>query len=336
MSPDFLAELGWNDSFQSQVTAEEADTAPARVTAVHRARIEALAAGGALDLIPATSLSTATVAVGDWLLTRDGVALRVLDRHSLVARKAAGSGVARQVIAANLDTLLIVSSCNNDFNAARMERFLVLAASAGVDPVVVLTKADTCPDPESFAAEARRLKRGLKVVLMDAKRDDVRAALAEWCGPWKTVALLGSSGVGKTTIANALTGGNAPVQDIRDDDAKGRHTTTGRYLVAMAGGGWLIDTPGMREVQLTDAFDGIGLFFDDLTELALTCKFRNCKHEGEPGCAIQSAIAAGELDPARLQRWQKLLSEDQTNSDTMQISADRAAGARKGPGKWKR
>ncbi|MBI1170845.1 ribosome small subunit-dependent GTPase A [bacterium] len=336
MTAGLLASLGWAEDLAAQLSAEEVATASAlRVTAVHRARIEALGPEGAVDLIPASTLSTSQVAVGDWLLARDGVALRVLDRRSLVARKAAGTGVARQVIAANLDTLLIVSSCNADFNAARMERFLVLAASAGVEPVVVLTKVDTCPDPESFRAEAAALKRGLAVVLLDAKRGDVRAALAPWCKPGRTVALLGSSGVGKTTIANALTGGQAPVQDIRDDDAKGRHTTTGRCLVAMAQGGWLIDTPGMREVQLSDAFDGIGLFFDDLTELALQCKFRNCTHQAEPGCALRAAIAAGEIDAVRLDRWQKLLSEDQTNSDTLQTALTRAASGRRGPGKRK-
>lgn len=301
---------------------------PARVTAVHRARIEALGEMGAVDLIPASTLSTSTVAVGDWVVVQGGVALRVLDRHSLVARKAAGSSVARQVIAANLDALFIVSSCNADFNAGRMERFLVLAASAGVEPVVVLTKADTAENPESFVAQAKALKSGLAVVLMDAKRGDVRGQLAPWCGAGQTVALLGSSGVGKTTIANALTGGAAAVQEVRDDDAKGRHTTTGRYLVAMTDGGWLIDTPGMREVQLSDAYDGIGLFFDDLTALSLTCKFRNCRHAGEPGCAVQGAIAAGDLDPARLVRWQKLLAEDGTNTATMETSALRAAGRR--------
>ena len=284
--------------------------------------------GGPLELVPASTLSTATVAVGDWLVVRDGVALRVLERSSLVSRKAAGSGVARQVIAANLDALFIVSSCNADFNAGRMERFLVLAASAGVDPVVVLTKADTSDDPAAYVNEAKALKKGLPVVLMDAKRGDVRMALGPWIGPGQTVALLGSSGVGKTTIANALTGGAAAVRDIRDDDAKGRHTTTGRYLVAMTGGGWLIDTPGMREVQLTDAYDGIGLFFDDLTQISLTCKFRNCRHEKEPGCAVQAAIATGALDPARLLRWQKLLAEDDSNTATMEVSARRAAGRR--------
>ncbi len=323
---DVLAELGWTAHFSDQ--PGEPNSFAARVTAVHRARIEALGEAGAVDLIPASTLSTSTVAVGDWLLARGMVALRVLDRTSLVSRKAAGSGVARQVIAANLDALFIVSSCNADFNAGRMERFLVLAASAGVEPVVVLTKADTAADPLAFVAEAKALKKGLSVVLMDAKRGDVRAALAPWCGPGQTVALLGSSGVGKTTIANALTGGLAAVQDVRDDDAKGRHTTTGRYLVAMTGGGWLIDTPGMREVQLTDAYDGIELFFDDLTQLALTCKFRNCRHEGEPGCAVQAAVASGDLDPARLARWQKLLAEDGTNTATMETSAVRAAGRR--------
>ena len=323
---DGLADLGWSAHFAAQ--ARDPDSIPLRVTAVHRARIEALGPAGPQDLIPASGLSTAAVAVGDWILSREGVALRVLDRHSLVSRKAAGSGVARQVIAANLDALFIVSSCNADFNEGRLERFLVLAASAGVEPVVVLTKPDTCADPQIYLQAARALKKGLAVLTLNAKREDVASRLAPWCGAGRTVALLGSSGVGKTTIANALTGGAAPVQDVREDDAKGRHTTTGRYLVAMRGGGWLIDTPGMREVQLTDAYDGIGLFFDDLTQLSLDCKFRNCRHDKEPGCAIRAAIIGGELDPARLTRWQKLLAEDDSNSATLESSAERAAGRR--------
>ena len=135
--------------------------------------------------------------------------------------------------------------------------------------------------------------------------------------------LLGSSGVGKTTLANALTGGDAAVQGIREDDAKGRHTTTARYLVAMLTGGWLIDTPGVRELQLTDVADGIDALFDDLTALSLSCRFTNCTHDREPGCAIQTAIAAGTIDEARLQRWQKLLREDRHNSESIHAAHQR-------------
>ena len=171
--------------------------------------------------------------------------------------------------------------------------------------------------------------QGLAVVVLDAKRGDVSGALAPWTGPGRTVALLGSSGVGKTTIANALTGGAAAVQDIRDDDAKGRHTTTGRYLVAMSGGGWLIDTPGMREIQLTDAEEGILALFDDLAELATGCKFSNCRHGGEPGCAVKAGVAAGAVAAERVARWQKLLEEERANSEKL-------ARSRKAPGKGRR
>lgn len=341
LNTEFLAELGWGSDFLSQMDLTEVEAcAPLRVTAVHRTRIGALGPDGETELLPASSLSTGNIAVGDWVLAQDGVALRVLERRSLVARKAAGSTVGRQLIAANLDALLVVSSCNADFNPARLERFLVLAASAGVEPVVVLTKADTCADPELYAVQARALKRGLAVVVMDAKHTDVRAALADWCRPGRTVALMGSSGVGKTTIANALTGGQAAVRDIREDDAKGRHTTTGRYLVKMAAGGWLIDTPGMREVQLTDAGDGIDLLFDDLSALALQCRFSDCQHDREPGCAVRAAIAAGEVTEDRLQRWQKLLREDRLNTETVQEAHERSRAfgrmRRKIPDKRKR
>ena len=319
MNSEPLAALGWTADFLRQMDVEELGTTiPARVTGVHRNRLETLTADGSLDLIPASDLNTGDVAVGDWLLARGEVALRVLDRRTELQRKAAGTSVARQLIAANVDTALITSSCNADFNVGRLERYLVLCASAGIEPVLVLTKADTCPDPERYVAAGRAMQRGLAVVALNAHAGDVRAVLGDWCRKGRTVVLLGSSGVGKTTLSNALTGGDAAVQGIREGDAKGRHTTTARYLVAMADGGWLIDTPGVRELQLTDVADGIDALFDDLTELALTCRFTDCKHEVEPGCAVQAAMRVGNLDPARLMRWQKLVREDRFNSESIQ------------------
>ncbi|MCW1918976.1 ribosome small subunit-dependent GTPase A [Rhodobacter sp. KR11] len=323
-----LQDLGWDEDFAVQGGLGR----PLRITAVHRARMQALGPEGAVELIPHSSLSTGDIAVGDWVLAEGVVALTVLDRRSLVSRKAAGTGMARQLIAANLDVVFVVSSCNADFNPGRMERFLVLATQAGVLPVVVLTKADTCAEPEAFRTQAQALARDLAVVVLDAKRGDVGGALAPWIGLGRTVALLGSSGVGKTTIANALTGGAAAVQEIRDDDAKGRHTTTGRYLVAMKDGGWLIDTPGMREIQLTDAEEGIAVLFGDLSELATNCKFSNCRHATEPGCAVRAAVAGGEVSADRVMRWQKLLEEEQANSVKLARST-KIERARRAPGK---
>ena len=325
MNNPFLADLGWTADFMRQLELDEIGTTePGRVTGVHRNRLETLTAEGARDLIPASDMNTGDVAVGDWVLARGMVALRVLDRRTELQRKAAGTGMARQLIAANVDTALIVSSCNADFNVGRLERYLVLCASSGIEPVLILTKADTASDPDDFVAKGRALQRGLAVVALNAKAGQVRHELAEWCRKGRTVVLLGSSGVGKTTLSNALTGGNAAVQDIREGDAKGRHTTTARSLVAMAEGGWLIDTPGVRELQLTDVSDGIDALFDDLTALALTCRFTNCAHEVEPGCAVQAAIAAGDLEPDRLSRWQKLLREDRFNSESIHQAHQRA------------
>jgi ribosome biogenesis GTPase len=325
MTNTTLADLGWTADFMSQLELEEVGTTfPARVTGVHRNRIDALSADGVIELIPASNLNTGDVAVGDWILWRGMVALRVLGRRTELQRKAAGTGVARQLIAANVDTALVVSSCNADFNVGRLERYLVLCASAGIEPVLLLTKADMCDDPDSFVAQGRALQRGLAVVALNAHAGQVRTELAEWCRKGRTVILLGSSGVGKTTLSNALTGGAATVQDIREDDAKGRHTTTARYLVAMAEGGWLIDTPGVRELQLTDVADGIDTLFDDLIELGKSCRFSDCKHEVEPGCAVQAAIAAGDLDEGRLHRWQKLIREDRFNTQTIHEAHQRA------------
>ncbi|PTV95002.1 ribosome biogenesis GTPase [Rhodobacter aestuarii] len=311
-----LASLGWAPDFLRQLTLDELSTlSPCRISAVHRARLEALGATGPLSLSPAPGLCTAEIAVGDWALYDGTRLVRLLERRATLARRAAGTGAARQLIAANVDTLFLTTSCNADFNPARIERYLALARASGVTPVIVLTKADESPEPEAWQARAEAVDRRVAVVALDARAPGER--LADWARAGQTVALLGSSGVGKTTLANALTGEAQATAPIRADDAKGRHTTTGRHLRALVSGGWLIDTPGMRELRLSGAEAGIAATFDDLDTLARACRFHDCTHQTEPGCAVQGAIAAGAVDPARLLRWQKLQREDRINSETL-------------------
>lgn len=325
LSPE-LAAMGWTPELAAQVGANETALRPARLASVHRRTVEAITVGGGRhELVLPPSLPMGNLAVGDWVLADDLRVHRLLDRSSLLHRFAAGSGVARQLIAANIDTLLIVTSCNADFNEARLERYLVLAGAAGITPVIVLTKADL-GDPAGYVARARGLQRDLAVVALNAKGADVADRLAEWLQPGRTLALLGSSGVGKSTIANAL---GAPLQDtgeIREDDAKGRHTTTARHLLPLPGQAWLIDTPGVRELQLTDMAAGLEVLYADLIEIGAGCRFRNCTHDHEPGCALRAAAEAGQIDPARLVRWRKLALEDATNSTALERSATRSAG----------
>jgi ribosome biogenesis GTPase len=324
-----LRDLGWSPVYQSGLDADELAAAPVRVAAVHRNGLDVIGPTGARRIATGAALPSADVAVGDWLLL-DGAGrpLRRLERKSLIARRAAGTGAETQPIAANLDTLFIVSSCNADFNVARLERYLALARQAAVMPVLVLTKADACADPDAFVDLARRLGAGLPVEAVNALDRTSVARLEAWCGPGQTVALAGSSGVGKSTLANLLTGAVLATNAIREDDARGRHTTTARSLHRTRAGGWLIDTPGMRALRLADAADGIEAVFDDIAALARDCRFGDCAHEAEPGCAVQAAVAAGLLDARRLARWQKLAREDARNSATLAEARarDRAQG----------
>ncbi len=309
---DRLADLGWSGWFQAQIAADDADLIPLRIAEVHRTRMAALGADGPVDIV-APQQDSAAFAVGDWVLVNDAMTVqRLLDRASVLDRITAardGTGAMMQLIAANVDTLFITTSCNADFNVARLERYLALAAGAGTTPVVILTKADGTDDPEDFRRQTLALQRGLDVITLDARDPQVAAELAPWCRAGQTVALVGSSGVGKSTLTQTLTGEATDTAAIRESDGRGRHTTTHRALRPLAGGGWIIDTPGMRALQ-PNAPEGVDIVFEEITTLIGQCKFRDCEHASEPGCAVQAAIAAGTLDPDRLIRWRKLKRED--------------------------
>ena len=314
--PLTLAGLGWNEFFLLQLDEADQSLTPVRLSGVHRARIDGLSVDGPVTL-PLTGVMTASdLAIGDWVLSDGERIVRRLDRKTELSRLAAGTGNAIQLIAANVDTLFIVTSCNADFNPARLERYLALSAEAGTEAVVLLTKADTTAEADRYRTRAEQLRRNLVVLTLDARAPAVIETLSRWCRPGQTVALLGTSGVGKTTLTNTLTGLSGETGPIRESDARGRHTTTSRSIHAMSGGGWLIDTPGMRSLSLADAVEGIDAVFEDVTELLGQCRFRDCTHQSEPGCALRLAISEGRLDEDRLNRWDKLRLEDRIHKET--------------------
>lgn len=290
-----------------------------RIATVHRARLTAESLSGPVRLTLPVQTSPADQAVGDWVLVEpeSHLLIRRLERKTLLQRRTEGSQ-GQHLIAANVDTLFIVTSCNDDLNVARLERYLALANEAGTTSVIVLTKADQVTDVGPYRKQAEGLQRGLEVVTLNAKSPDAARTLAPWCGVGQTIALVGSSGVGKSSLLNTLSAKAAEeaqlTGSIREADSKGRHTTTSRSLHAIAGGGWAIDTPGIRTLHMSDISTGLDLLFAEIAELAPLCRFGNCTHSHEPGCAVQAAAASGTLDPMRVERWRKLLDENQSNT----------------------
>ncbi|MCZ8540956.1 MULTISPECIES: ribosome small subunit-dependent GTPase A [Psychrobacillus] len=255
-------------------------------------------------------------AVGDWVVLdqmpgeEKGIIHEVLPRSSQFSRKMAGLTTEIQLIAVNVDFVFLVMSLNHDFNVRRLERYLLAAWDSGATPVVVLTKKDTCEDLEYYIKEVEAIAFGVDIFAVSSVTGEGIDLLGNLLAAHKTGALLGSSGVGKSSLINALSGVEVmAVNDIRTDDSKGRHTTTHRELTLLPQGGLLIDTPGMREFQLWDTSEGVSASFQDIEDLALACRFRDCQHVKEPGCAIQEAIYNGTLKRERYKSYVKLMRE---------------------------
>jgi ribosome biogenesis GTPase len=317
-----LEDFGWNAWFAERFAPFAAlGLRPARVAVEHRTRYELYTEQGPTLAVLAGKLRYTAgrranmPAVGDWVAAAprpEGEATihGVLPRRSSFVRGAASQHSVPQVAAANIDTVFLVTSCNADFNQRRVERYVAVGYQSGASPVVVLNKADVAQDAEVFASQARAVAAGAPVVLTSAATGEGIEQLREYLTGHRTGALLGSSGVGKSTIINRLLGeerfGTAA---IREYDDKGRHTTTRRELVVLPGGGLLIDTPGMRELHVFEGDEGLLAAFGDLQALAAECAFADCRHDAEPRCAVTGAVREGSLPAARLEAYRKLVGE---------------------------
>lgn len=319
-----LVELGWDDAWgEAFARLTSAGQLPGRVVAAHRQRWLVAHEGGERAAVLAGRLRFADGSddvlptVGDWVVVDPGAGgeegvsriAGVLPRRSAFRRGAAGTATRAQTVAANVDLALVVTALSGDLNPRRLERYLALAWESGALPLVVLSKAELCTDLPAALAVAASAAPGVEVLPVSAVTGEGIDRLVAHLRPGRTAVLLGSSGVGKSTLANALLGEERLRTGSVRDDGKGRHTTTHRELLRLAGGALLIDTPGMREVALWGGGEGVDAAFGDVDELARGCRFGDCRHEAEPGCAVGAAVREGRLDPARLESWHTLRRE---------------------------
>ncbi|MBS64498.1 ribosome small subunit-dependent GTPase A [Salinisphaera sp.] len=353
-----LRRIGWpfetalGDGDWGELQAVHANARPARVVEQHRSGYivaEDIQTSYAVESLPDWQRprlpSEQRPAVGDWLLVSGGddthaQAVALLPRRSTIKRSSAGKHYGQQIIAANIDIVFIVSSLDGDFNPRRIERYLLLVRG-DARPVVVLTKTDIAEAREPGAVEnAKAALATLEVDVCTLNATDPASVerLQRWLAPGITAVLVGSSGVGKSTLTNALTGAETmKTGAVRASDSRGRHTTTHRALIALTAGACLIDTPGMRELKPTGEEDLVEDGFADIEAIAMQCRFRDCRHMGEPGCAVQAAIDSGQLDAARFANYEKLRDEIAEAADQLALrSARAAAGSKKPPGAGKR
>lgn len=320
---------GWNGFFAAAFADyDPQNQQPARVIAEYQGLYRLVLAGGETlaeisgKLRHQSSSREELPAVGDWVVCTWTPAMQharidaVLPRRSQFMRKQTGGRSEGQIVASNVDTLLLVSALNHDLNLRRIERYLSLAWDSGAKPLIILSKADLSEDPESLRQEVENIAMGTDIVVLSSLSGQGLDDLKSWLKPGQTLALMGSSGVGKSTLINTLAGQNLQeVKEIRSDDSKGRHTTTHRQLFKLADGPLMLDTPGMRELQLWQTGGGVEASFADVSEqaaeIALRCRYRNCHHQPDAaGCAINEALASGELDPGRWQNYLKLQREE--------------------------
>lgn len=319
-----LKHLGWTPEWESAFAKiEHQDLEPARVLEERKDVLRVGTAGGELWAVTAGRLLHEAAgpedlpAVGDWVAVEARPSSEgrsriraVLPRRTALMRKTAFRRTDAQVVAANLDTVFCVTSLNRDFNPRRIERYLTLVWESGARPVLLLNKADLCTDVGARRAEAERLAMGVPVHTLSAREGRGLDALVPHLRAGETTAVIGSSGVGKSTLINRLAGAELlAVKEIRADDDRGRHTTTHRQLVRLPGGGFLIDTPGMRELALWDGEEGLTQAFSDIEEVAVRCRFRDCRHASEPGCAVRAALRDGTLAGERYAAYEKLRRE---------------------------
>ena len=304
-----LGALGWSAEYADHL---DPGLEPGRVVTVHRGALDVATADGILRTrLPGRLVFDGTdIAVGDWVGLADGVVGSVLPRRSALQRNAAGRATRAQTLVANVDLAFLVTSLGPEFDPRRIERYLVTIWESGATPEIVLTKADRLVDPGPFVAEVETSAPGVPVHVVSAVSglgcDELRARIE----PGATVVLLGSSGVGKSTLVNRFAGRELmTTTPTRADDDEGRHTTSHRELILLPGGGVVIDTPGLRELQLAEGAAGIDVTFSDVDELTGDCRFADCTHNGEPGCAVAAAVESGALPSERLQSWRKLQRE---------------------------